>query len=177
LELGNRHKDVPFYIYRTVVFERCLADLRNRKGTALMAARKVEEFLQFLTQEVQSPREKYRLTSNGEHRIKNCKKIDLVGGYRLVCIQKDNHLALLYVGSHDDCFRWIERNKGMKYETDDPIHEVRVRRYEQPCDPLSQEYLDERRFLAEYEENLMKRIDDKVLTNIFFSLCKNKSDE
>ena len=177
MEFGNRHKDDPFYIYRTTAFERCLEDLRNKKGTALMAVKKVEELLQFITQEVQSQREKYRLTWNGEYRIKHCKKIDLVGGYRLVCIQKDNHLVLLYVGSHDDCFRWIERNKGLRYEMDDASYAVRVTRYEPQCDSLPQEYLDEQRFCAEYEENLMKRIDDKVLSNIFFSMCKNKAEE
>jgi hypothetical protein len=46
---------------------------------------------------------------------KNCRKIDLVGAYRLVLIQKDQHFIFLYAGSHDDCFRWIEGNKGLTY--------------------------------------------------------------
>jgi len=37
--------------------------------------------------------------------------------------------------------------------------------------------MEERRFLADYEENIMKRIDNKALTNVFSGLCKSKHAE
>jgi len=84
-----------------------------------MVAKKADDFIMSLSHNNgASEREKFSFTCNGEYRIKNCKKIDLIGAYRLVMINKDNRFILLYIGSHDECFRWIERNKGLSYEID-----------------------------------------------------------
>jgi hypothetical protein len=50
-------------------------------------------------------------TRNGEDRIKGCRKYDLGGGYRMITLKQGVDLYLLFVGTHDDCGRWIENHR------------------------------------------------------------------
>jgi hypothetical protein len=52
-----------------------------------------------------------KFTRNGEDRIKGCRKIDLGGGYRLITLKQGKDLYLLFVGTHDECGRWMENNR------------------------------------------------------------------
>lgn len=134
-----------------------------------MAAKKVDEFISCLANDRDDKaRKKFSFTWNGEYRIKNCKKIDLVGAYRLVLIKKDNCLVLLYVGSHDDCFRWLERNKGLAYEIDNSVNVVKISRElpEQDYD-LPPDVLEERNFSEHHEEKFMRQLDENTLLKIF----------
>ena len=56
-----------------------------------------------------------KLTKYGENRIKNCQKYDLGGGCRLVTVQKDACIILLYVGSHEETDKWLESKKGLEF--------------------------------------------------------------
>ncbi len=51
------------------------------------------------------------VTKHGELRIKGVMKYDLGGGYRLVAYRHGPCFYLLFIGSHDDCNRWIENNR------------------------------------------------------------------
>ena len=75
------------YLHRDALFEKCLEGLRARSGEALAAARKIDEFVDLLLRPGRNMnREKFRFTRNGEHRIRNCRKVDLGCGYRIVCV-------------------------------------------------------------------------------------------
>jgi len=77
------------YVYLTAQFERCLADLRKKGGTASDAAERIDVFIQNLMRNGNGTgREQFRYTRNGEYRIRHCKKISLGCGYRLVLIKK-----------------------------------------------------------------------------------------
>jgi hypothetical protein len=156
------------FLYRTPLFDRCLDNLRAKGGTASVAARRVDEFMQLIRQDGDRVREKFSFTWNGEYRIKHCRKIDISCGYRIVCIKRDCHLILLYVGSHDDCFRWIERNKGLRYDINPETIGVRLeceKRYQD--DALPADVLEETEFVREYEESFMRQLDDEMLLRIF----------
>ena len=162
------------FVHRTATFDRTLEDLRRKGGTVSMAAEKADEVIRLITRMGgKGVREQFRLTRNGEYRIKYCRKYDLGGGYRLVLLHRGRHLVLLYVGSHDDCFRWIERNKGLTYEMDDTTHAIRV-----TCDAptednsISHDVIEEDRLVDEYEAILMSRVDDNALRKIFSGLVK-----
>jgi hypothetical protein len=160
----------------TPQFERSLKGLRREKGgAAAMAARKADEFIKCLIHgSAISDRGKFSFTWNGEYRIKNCKKIDLVGAYRLVLIQKDHNCVLLYIGSHDDCFRWIERNKGITYEVGHSTNKISVvQRAGEETDTLPEDVLEEKEFVERYEQELLKKLDDNQLATIFPGWCRN----
>lgn len=102
-------------IYRDNQFEKCLDYLKRAGGTGLFAARRAEALIGELAHsDGRTAPETCRLTRNGEARIRKCRKYDLGDGYRLVCIRRGHHLVLLYAGSHDDCDRWLERNRGLR---------------------------------------------------------------
>jgi hypothetical protein len=142
-----------------------------------MAARKADEFISCLIRGGDHTRKKFSFTWNGEYRIKNCKKIDLVGAYRLVLIQKDSCFIFLYAGSHDDCFRWIERNKGLSYEVDQMTHAINVILDSgADGDVLPEDVLEEKRFVEQYEQRLMKQVDDDLITRVFSGWCRSDQD-
>ena len=171
--------NTTLFIYRTGLFDRCLAKLRKKGGTAAMAARKVDEFISGLVSSGENDsRKKFSYTWNGEYRIKNCKKIDLVGAYRLVIIQKDHHFIFLYAGSHDDCFRWIEGNKGLTYKIEHSANIVKLSR-ESPeqDDDLPPDVREQRKFIEEYEAEFMQQLDENTLLKIFPGWCKGSEGE
>lgn len=55
-----------------------------------------------------------RRTKHGEARIKKCMKFDLFDGYRLVGIRQGQDIVFLYIGTHDECDRWIKKNTGLR---------------------------------------------------------------
>lgn len=53
-------------------------------------------------------------TKYGEKRIKNCRKYDLSCGYRLITLKRGETVFIPFLGSHDECQRWLENNSRMK---------------------------------------------------------------
>lgn len=53
-------------------------------------------------------------TKYGENRIKNCRKYDLGCGYRLITLQRGKTVFIPFLGSHDECQRWLENNSRLK---------------------------------------------------------------
>jgi hypothetical protein len=104
-------------------------------------------------------------TRHGEGRIRNCRKFDLGSGYRLVTIQEGTHMYFEYVGSHDQCHQWIENNRGL---VPAPAANERI----VPVLQSDEASLTQRAVLDdEYENTLMKKIDDKTLRSIFSGIC------
>ncbi len=55
-----------------------------------------------------------KLTKHGESRIAHCVKYDISNSaHRLVTVQTDNYIYLLFVGSHDDTDHWLNQNRGL----------------------------------------------------------------
>ena len=73
-----------------------------------------------------------------------------------------------YIGTHDECHRWLERNKGLRYEMDDSYQDVLItREIPEPSVPVKE--IDP---AEEYEDQLLQKIDDKMLRKIFCGLCE-----
>ena len=53
-------------------------------------------------------------TKYGEKRIRNCRKYDLGCGYRLIALQRGQTVFIPFLGSHDECQRWLENNSQLK---------------------------------------------------------------
>lgn len=87
-------------------------DLLRRSGKkAALAAAKTEEIISRLQHSGEYPDQAGTLTRHGELRIRGVIKYDLGSGYRLVAYPQRHRIFLLYVGTHDDCHRWIENNR------------------------------------------------------------------
>jgi len=165
------------FVHRTATFDRKLEDLRATGGFASVAAGKADQLICLIKNEKgDKPREQFRFTRYGEHRIKRCHKYSLGCGYRLVFIRKGCHVVLLYIGSHDDCSRWLERNSRMVYEFDGADHSTEISTHtcmedsSVPGDEIAEECRAD-----EYEEQLMRRIDDRTLRKVFSGLTRTRA--
>jgi hypothetical protein len=53
-------------------------------------------------------------TKYGERRIKSCRKFDFACGYRLITLQRDSTIVVSFLGTHDECQRWLDNNGSLK---------------------------------------------------------------
>lgn len=92
--------------------------LRRAGKKAALAADRVEEIVSRVCAGQLVPDRAGAVTRHGELRIKGVIKYDLGSGYRLITYRQRLRLYLLYVGSHDDCHRWIENNRELALTID-----------------------------------------------------------
>ncbi len=163
--------DMELCLVRTTTFEKHLSELGKTGKKGAQAVDQAERIIEILPQAPwYSPEILYRRTKKGEMRIKRCEKYDLGGGHRLICARKGKQLFLLFVGTHDHCDRWLEHNKGMQFETD--INEKSIfceEKVPQLTETLQEEIEIE---IDEYEQDLLKRIDDRTLQYVFRGFYK-----
>lgn len=162
------------FIHRRTRFNRRLEVLRRGDKKSAIAAEKADALIKKLFEEdLAFLAETYSQTKHGELRIDKCRKYDLGSGYRLICIEYGGDLFITYVGTHDDCDRWIENNRRFEPDLSDVIEENTLTKCEEngnaPIDPGRDEDMD-------YDDILMKQIDENVLRKIFCGLCGKNSE-
>ena len=146
-----------------------LTELRKQGGTSSFAAKKADDLIsRLLLRGRDCSHEIGRLTKNGEFRIRQCKKYDLGNGFRLICLRQGHHFIFLSIGTHEECHRWLERNKGLRYEMDNGYQDVLItKEISEPSVPVKE--IDP---ADAYEDQLLQKIDDKILRRIFSGLCE-----
>lgn len=153
------------FVHSTPLYKRCINDLKEKGGTASEMAYKAEKAIKRIIQSKSLSARK--LTKKGEHRLRGAIKFDLGSGYRLICTVFEETLFLLYIGTHDDCDRWIKRNKGLKIEIDSRIDTAEFfeekEDEEKDLKDIYEEVMAIRRFNDIYENNLLNQIDQSAL--------------
>ena len=156
-------------IHREPQLQKCLTKLRKAGGRAALAAERIEAIIATLaSNDDVRPTQVNKLTRHGEARIDNCKKFDLVGGYRLVYVREENHYFFLFAGTHDDCDRWLNNNRHLKPEINGettPLLVSPAAEVETASVPGATE--DD----SDYDDIVMQNIDEKMLRRIFRGLC------
>ncbi|MFN7917868.1 MAG: UvrD-helicase domain-containing protein [Vicinamibacterales bacterium] len=99
--------------FRQTQFNDALARMSRSGGVPQQAARKVREIVGVLSLGGEADESVARLTKHGENRIRHCFKYDLPGHHRLIVTHHADVLALLFVGSHSECDRWLDENRGL----------------------------------------------------------------
>ena len=163
-------------VHRDPLFDRTLAALRSQGGYAVVAAEKAGEFINILTGTA-SPgsRGRFRFTRKGEYRVPNCRKVDLGCGYRIVCIHKGERLVLLYIGTHDDCFRWLERHRTAEYDLDAVAQDAWISVKAESGETVLEHRHEDDRATDAHEEALLERIDDAVLRKVFAGIVQARA--
>ncbi len=103
-------------IYLDARMQKRLELLWRSGKKAALAAGKVEEIITRLQSGEDLPAQVGSVTKHGELRIKGVMKYDLGSGYRLVAFNQGRRFFLLFVGSHDECHRWIENNRELSID-------------------------------------------------------------
>lgn len=91
--------------------EKHLAALRKGGRRKNLVADRVVTIIDEVKRGQLPPEEVVAFTRNGEGRIRGCRKYDLGAGYRLITLKQGDDLYLLFVGTHDECDRWVENNR------------------------------------------------------------------
>ncbi|WP_319523977.1 hypothetical protein [uncultured Desulfosarcina sp.] len=91
--------------------EKILTVLRKGDGRRNLVADRVEAIITEAKRGQLPPEEVAAFTRNGEARIRGARKYDLGAGYRLITIKQGDDLYLLFVGTHDECDRWVDNNR------------------------------------------------------------------
>jgi len=108
-------------------------------------------------------------TRHGELRLNDCRKYDLSCGFRLIALKRNQCLIFTYIGSHDDCQRWIDNNRYYLDLVDsEPIPLTSLDESANPSAFVQNEDEED-----EYEEQLMSAIDEQTLRTVFCALCKS----
>ena len=74
--------------------------------------------IQVASQQNIDPFRGLHFTNHGESRIEHCWKYDLGHGCRLITICDNGIHVLCYVGDHDSCDKWLDRNRGLRLTVD-----------------------------------------------------------
>jgi len=158
-------------LYRTPFFNKQLKALgkSDKKGT--LAAERAEDIIRQLAVDGwRSDVMMHKRTKRGEMRVRKCLKYDLGSGYRLISLMRENELFMLYVGTHDECDRWLNNKRGSKLQVDSDtfifVAEHDEVQSDSDSEPLCEEPADE------YEERLATRLNDSVLRQIFRGICE-----
>jgi len=162
---------VAVFIHRKSHFTKYLHKLRRAGGRSAAAAERAEAIIATLASAPGMPEQVPRRTKFGERRIDGCQKYDLGAGYRLAYVKEEDHYVFLFVGTHDDCDRWLTNHKY--------LHDLQLDRLEDEAWEVSEptavgdsgapssEADDE----MDYDDILMQKIDEQTLRRIFHGLC------
>jgi len=166
-------------IYRSRSLDRQLARMLNygKKGT--LAARQAEEIIDVFCSRVDAFQVlKRKQTKKREFRLRNCRKYNLGGGYRLITIQQRDLLFLAYAGSHDECHLWLERNKGAPLGASSILNSRKILHVEfsqqQPQTVETSPISDFTQEPDHLEEEIFSRIDEKTRRFVFSGICQSK---
>jgi hypothetical protein len=160
---------MPVFMHRAPQLQKCLDKLLRAGGRAALAAQRTEEIISTLVANAcLKPEEVNKHTRHGEARIEKCKKFDLVGGYRLVYIKKEQHYFFLFAGTHDDCDHWLNNHKHLRPSIN-CVCTTGIKSSVEENKPLAEQRGVE--FDLDYDEILMQQIDEKMLRRVFRGLC------
>lgn len=101
-----------------------IASIRAMRGAGGSKQKAAEKVMAIIKSMEYGLSEFAKLTNHGESRIKNCVKYDLPGACRLVTVESENVIWMLYVGDHEEVDRWLDRNKGLTITVDRKTSQV-----------------------------------------------------
>jgi hypothetical protein len=160
---------VSLEIHQTRKFTKRLVAMAKAGKHERIVAERARQILADLQTNPLHEEAECKRTRHGELRLNDCRKYDLSCGYRLIALKRDRRLIFTYIGSHDDCQRWIENNRDYQDEIESvPVLQMGVEDRQQSEAVTATELEND-----EYEERLMDEIDERVLREIFSGLCNN----
>ncbi|MCK5313322.1 MAG: type II toxin-antitoxin system RelE/ParE family toxin [Desulfobacteraceae bacterium] len=104
------------------------------------------------------------LTRSWEMRLKDCIKYSLGNGYRLVLAVKKDSLFVLCIGSHDQCDKWLERNRGVE-----EFNFVRQEKVLISRGKIENSWIGS----DDIEPDMFGHIEDVTLRRIFSGICNS----
>jgi len=107
-------------------------------------------------------------TKYGERRIKNCRKFDFACGYRLITFQKNATIHISFLGTHDECQRWLANNSRLKEVSPGKGTRFSISEKETPVKNDSKEHTEK----YYYDEFLMN-LSEQDLRTVFCGIVES----
>jgi len=164
----NIMENTTLEIHHTRRFVKRLSFMVKAGKSERIAAERAQQIIAALQIDPLHEEAECKRTHFGELRLNNCRKYDLSFGYRLIALKREKRLIFTYLGSHDDCQRWIENNRENLDEIDS--EPVPLTATDNPRQPEARTGLTPDG--DEYEEQLMAQIDERLLREIFTGLFR-----
>jgi len=102
-----------------------IVQLNKKGGPYQLAANKIKSIIGDIQLENPNPFKSISPTNNGESRINHCVKYNLGGGCRLITVQNNKLVFLYFAGSHEECDRWLNLNKGLEPSIDKDVKDIK----------------------------------------------------
>ena len=93
-------------------FHEKVSELYRLGGNGRRIFKNVQSLLGGIKEEGAGAFRNFKTTNHGESRIKSCIKYDLGAGFRLVTVNTEKMIWLLFVGNHDAADKWLDNNSG-----------------------------------------------------------------
>ena len=113
-------------------------------------------------------------TKYGEKRIKHCRKYDLGCGYRLITLQRGKTLFIPFLGSHDECQRWLENNSRLKTFHAGKGRTIHIENRKSSSATLVD---GEKAAVDEDADSFLQNLTDKELRSVFRGLVEGAGKE
>ncbi len=160
-------------IYDPVQFYKKLERMEKAKNKSSIAARQAREIINSLADKNYLSHEvRIKLSQDGEARIKNCIKFQLVDGHRMIAVKRDGWFIFLFLGTHDESDTWIKNNMGIR---PDPSQGevISASAQEEPAEQckVEQEQQGEPAGIHDLDVPLHEVLDQKTLRKIFPGIC------
>ncbi|OOY24897.1 hypothetical protein BMI91_00135 [Thioclava sediminum] len=111
-------KEPSFALLRHKDFDSSLHKLFRLGGQNRKRFEKASGIIEAISHGGLEDLKRFPITNHGESRIRSCVKFDLGDGFRLITQQANKCIILLFVGNHDSCEKWLDRNKGLEVAFD-----------------------------------------------------------
>lgn len=160
---------MAFQVFLDTNIQKQLKTLRKAGGRTSLVADHAESVMERVALTTEwDLKQTGRRTRNGEVRIKNCIKFDLVDGHRLLGIRQGEDIIFLYIGTHDECDRWIRNGSGLRsflkgrYAETVTLKQIVSYAHKEEEEPESD--------ADAYEDCLTTDLDEKTLRKVFRGL-------
>jgi hypothetical protein len=107
-------------------------------------------------------------TKYGENRIKNCRKYDLGCGYRLIALYRGKTVFIPFLGSHDECQRWLENNSRLRVFHGGKGKTIHIEDRTPSIKPKDRDNMD----MNEDADDFLQNLTDKDLRIMFKGLVE-----
>ncbi len=164
-----------WFIHREKRFDKAIELLRFQGKKARVAAKRAEEVIAKITLKGWTDlKHVAKLADHGEHRIDGCIKYNIGGGFRLICFKRGDHLYFSFVGTHDDCHRWLNQSKnrpGLVGKREAITSAVKKKNQ---GNTIIQEAREEE---WDYDDRVMEQINDQILRKVFCGLVRGMQED
>jgi len=154
---------VSLEIHQTRRFAKRLAAMAMEGKNERIVAERAGKIIEQLQEHPLHEEAERKRTHSGELRLEDCRKYDLSCGFRLIALRRDNRLIFSWIGTHDECHRWLENNRNcMDIIDSEPIP---TNDAGQCAPPLESDWMPLE--ADAYEAKLMAQIDEHLLRKVF----------